>query len=542
MDPISPLPVAALLERSAARFPRRPAMSFMGRRWHYDQLAALVDRATAGLQQLGVRKGDCVGLCLPNTPYFVVFYYAALKAGAIVVNFNPLYVARELRQQIVDSGTTTMIVPDLATIYDKVAEASVGTGLARMVVCPMAGILPPGKSVAWRLLRRRETAHPEWGPGIVAYHDLMTTKAAPAPVAIEPETDIAVLQYTGGTTGVPKGAMLTHANVTINAMQVRHHMPSLREGEERIMGVLPFFHVFAMTAVMNCGIALAAELQLYPRFEIKAVMKALARDKPTVLHAVPTIYNAIAAQAESGRVDIGSIRACISGGAPLPGDVRARFEKLTGAKVVEGYGLTEASPVVACNPPGGNIKDGTVGLPMEQTQIEIRALDAPHQVLPPNQRGEICVRGPQVMRGYWHQPADTAAVFIDGALRTGDVGALDDEGYLTVTDRLKDVILCGGYNVYPRTIEDALYEHPAVADAVVIGVPDPYRGQAPVAFVTLRPDRAATSDELHSFLGAYLSKIELPRQIEIRATLPKTMIGKLSRKELVAEMAQRQNS
>ncbi len=542
MDPIEPLPVGDLLWRSVARFPRRPAMSFMGRHWRYDELAALVQRATAGLQRLGVRKGDRVGLCLPNTPYFVVFYYAALQAGAIVVNFNPLYVVRELAHQIADSGTTTMIVPDLAAIYGKVAEAGASTGLKQIVVCPMAGALPPAKALLWRTFKRRETAHPPRGNGVTPYAEIIADHGRRMPVEIDPEKDIAVLQYTGGTTGVPKGAMLTHANLSINAMQVRHHMPSLADGEERIMGVLPFFHVFAMTAVMNCGVALGAELQLHPRFEIGAVMRALAHDKPTVLHAVPTIYTAIAAAAERHRIDISSVRACISGGAPLPAEVRARFEQLTGARLVEGYGLTEASPVVACNPPDATIKDGTVGVAMRATHIEIRALDAPHALLPANARGEICVRGPQVMRGYWNRPNETAAAFIEGALRTGDIGQLDEDGYLSVTDRLKDIIICGGYNVYPRTIEDALYEHPSVAEAIVIGVPDAYRGQAPVAFVTLRPGHGASPEELKAFLGTYVSRIEQPREIEIRDTLPKTMIGKLSRKELVAEYAQSRHS
>ena len=531
---ISAVPVPVLLERAAARFPLHPAMEFMGRRWTYAALAAWVARATRGLQDLGVGRGDRVGLCLPNTPYSVVFYYAALAAGATVVNFNPLYVARELRLQIADSDTTVMVVPDLAMICDKVLEAAQGGGLHRVVICPMAGVLPPSKAALFRLLRRRQMARPAADPRIVRHADLIAADAPPDPVPLDPG-EVAVLQYTGGTTGVPKGAMLTHANVSINAQQVAAHMPSLRPGQERVLGVLPFFHVFAMTAVMNCGIAIGAELLLHPRFEIARVMRALQRDRPTVLHGVPTLYAAIAAAAEHRRMDISSLRACISGGAPLPTEVRARFERLTGCKLVEGYGLTEASPVLACNPPDGRIKDGSVGVPLAGTTIEIRDLADPRRVLPPGERGEICARGPQVMRGYWQRDADTAGAFVDGALRTGDVGHLDADGYLHVTDRLKDVILCSGYNVYPRVLEDALYEHPAVAEAVVIGVPDAYRGQAPKAFVTLRPGQAATPEDLRDFLAQMVSRIELPREVEIRTTLPHTMIGKLSRKELVAE-------
>ncbi len=535
LGPIGTLPVPALLERSVARFPARPALAFMGRRWSYAALGEWVARATRGLQDLGVRKGDRVGLCLPNTPYSVVFYYAALQAGAVVVNFNPLYVARELRQQIADSGTTVMVVPDLAAICDKVCALLPETGLQRIIVCPLAGILPVGKAALWRVFRRRETAAPVYDARILPHARVVARDAPPDAVPIDPVADVALLQYTGGTTGVPRGAVLTHANVSVNAQQVSRHMPSLRPGAERVLGVLPFFHVFAMTAVMNSGIELGAELLLHPRFEIGRVMRALARERPTVLHAVPTIYNAIAAAAEHKKVDISSLRACISGGAPLPPEVRARFERLTGCRLVEGYGLTEASPVLACNPPDGRIKDGSVGVPMPMTRIEIRDLADPHRVLAPGERGEVCARGPQVMRGYWNRPEDTARSFVDGALRTGDVGHLDADGYLFITDRLKDIIICSGYNVYPRVLEDALYQHPAVAEAIVIGVPDAYRGQAPKAFVTLRPGQAATPGQLRNHLSEMVSKIELPREIEIRATLPRTMIGKLSRKELVEE-------
>jgi long-chain acyl-CoA synthetase len=535
--PLQPGTVAALFDTAAARFADRPAIRFQGRRWTYRQLARLVDQIAAGLQRLGVGKGDRVGLCLPNTPYFIIFYYAALKAGAVVVNYNPLYVARELRQQIVDSDTTVMVVPDLAAIYPKLAGLLPETALRHLIVCPFAAVLPPLKSAALRLMKRSLLARPQYTARIIPYRTLLAPAPAPVnPVPLSP-ADLAVLQYTGGTTGQPKGAMLSHANLSLNAQQVTHHMPSLRPGQERMMAVLPFFHVFAMTAVLNSGVMIGAELILHPRFEIGAVMKSLLRDKPTLFHAVPTIYNAIAAQAETRRVDIASLRACISGGAPLPAEVRDRFERCTGCRVIEGYGLTEASPVVACNPPDGAIRPGSVGVPVQDTAIEIRGIDDPDRVLPPGERGEICVRGPQVMQGYLHRPGESQAAFIDGALRTGDAGYLDQDGYLFVTDRLKDLIICGGYNVYPRVIEDALYEHPAVAEAIVIGIPDSYRGQAPLAFVTLRPAQAATGEELRMFLRGHLSPIELPVRVEIRSSLPKTMIGKLSRKELVQEFA-----
>jgi long-chain acyl-CoA synthetase len=314
-------------------------------------------------------------------------------------------------------------------------------------------------------------------------------------------------------------------------------MPSMRLGVEKLMGVLPLFHVFAMTSILNGSVLVAAEMILHPRFEIGALMKSLVRDKPTIMHAVPTIYNAIATAAEGQRFDISSLRVCVSGGAPLPAEIRERFMKLTGCRVIEGYGLTEASPTVTSNPPDGEVRPGSVGIAMQDTAIEIRALEDIARLLPAGERGEICVRGPQVMKGYLHREAETRDVFVDGALRTGDVGYLDVDGYLYVTDRIKDLIICSGYNVYPRVIEDALYEHPAVAEAIVIGIADSYRGQVPLAFVTLRAGEFRTGEELREFLRDHLSPIELPVRVEIRTSLPKTMIGKLSRKELVAEAA-----
>jgi long-chain acyl-CoA synthetase len=529
--PLESLTIPTLFDRSAAVFADRPALLFEGRRWTYAQLAILVDRATAGLQSLDLHPGDKVGLCLPNTPYFVIFYYAALKAGLVVVNYNPLYVTRELHYQIVDSGTTTMVVPDLAMIFDKVVDI---TELQRIIVCPFAGVLPAAKGIAFSLLKRKMIAHPPYSARIVPYRQISARATPPTPVAIDP-SDIAVLQYTGGTTGRPKGAMLTHANLSLNAQQSTHHMPSMRPGEEKLMGVLPFFHVFAMTSVLNGGISMGGEIILHPRFEIGAMMKSLARDKPTMMHAVPTIYNAIATAAEKHRVDISSLRVCVSGGAPLPAEIRERFQKLTGCRIIEGYGLTEASPAVTSNPPDGEVRADSVGIVLQDTTVEIRSLDDITRILPPGERGEICVRGPQVMKGYLNREMETRDVFIDGALRTGDVGFLDADGYLFVTDRIKDLIICSGYNVYPRMIEDALYEHPAVAEAIVIGIPDPYRGQAPLAFVTLRAGEFRTGDELRNFLRDHVSAIELPVRVEIRTSLPKTVIGKLSRKELVAE-------
>ena len=526
-----------LLRRTVAEHGGRPAIEFLGRSWSYAQLGRLVDRTARGLQARHVGPGTKVGLCLPNTPYYVVFYYAVLRLGATVVNFNPLYVERELAHQITDSGTTIMVVLDLEAAYRRVAAVAPGTGLCQLIVCPMAGILPPAKAVLFRLFKRRDRAAIPRDALHLPFATLARDARPADPVAVSP-ADLAVLQYTGGTTGLPKGAMLSHANLVANCLQVRAHWAGGRAAHERVLAVLPFFHVFAMTSVLNYAVSMAAEIVMLPRFDLAATLRTIARRRITIVNAVPTIYTAINGAAETGRVDLGSLRFSVSGGAPLPGEVRERFIRLTGCALVEGYGLSEASPVVSCNPPDGLNKPGSAGIPMAGTTIEIRD-PASGKLLPAGERGEVCVRGPQVMAGYWQRPEDTAAVFREGALRTGDIGYLDGDGYLFLVDRIKDVILCGGYNVYPRVLEDALYQHPAVLEATVIGVADAYRGQAPKAFVVLRPGVAATPDALRDHLAAYVSKIELPREVVIRDSLPKTLIGKLSKKELVAEEAAR---
>jgi len=527
-------PLHTVLDEAVARWGARPAMEFLGRSWTYGELDDLVARAATGFQRLGVSKGVRVGLCLPNSPYFVVCYFAVLKAGGIVVNYNPLYVERELAHQVSDSGTRIMVTLDLRQIYPKVAPLLGTTCLERVVVCRMGDALSRVKGLMFRVFKRSEIADIPEDERHVSFSRLVAAPPQPAPVEIDPHTDIAVLQYTGGTTGVPKGAMLTHANLSANVEQVRRWVGDV-EGPHRVLCVLPFFHVFAMTVAMNLGIAVGAELIMLPRFEIKQLMKLIPRRRPTMMPGVPTLYTAINAAARQGRYDLTSIRYCISGGAALPLEVRTEFERLTGCTLVEGYGLTESSPVATCNPVAGQIKDGSIGLPLPGTVIEIRSTIDSARIMPQGEKGEVVIRGPQVMAGYWQRPSETDDVMIDGGLRTGDVGYIDEDGYVFLVDRIKDVILCGGYNVYPRVIEEALYRHPAVAEAVVIGIPDPYRGQAPKAFVRLRDGENATPEDLRAFLTDHLSRIEMPKVIELRDTLPRTMVGKLSKKELVAE-------
>jgi long-chain acyl-CoA synthetase len=376
----------------------------------------------------------------------------------------------------------------------------------------------------------------------VGYAQVIADRTPPEPPPLDPHETVAVIQYTGGTTGQPKGATLTHANLSANCAQVLHHIGDTAQGEQRIVGVLPLFHVFALTSVLNYGIASGAELVLLPRFELAATLKAIRASRATNFPAVPTIYNAVNHAPAKIRGDLGSLQYCISGGAPLPVEVKQTFEQLTGCTVVEGYGLSETSPVVSTNPLDRPGKPGSVGVLMIGTTVEIRDVEDSSKVLAQGEKGEICVRGPQVMRGYWNRPDATAEVFVEGALRTGDVGYLDEDGFMFLVDRKKDLILCGGYNVYPRVIEEALYTHPAINEATVIGVPDAYRGEAPKAFVTLKAGQSATPEALKAYLADHLNKIEMPREIEIRAELPKTMIGKLSKKELVAEEAQKRQA
>ncbi len=532
--PLRSLP--ELLMQSVERWPDRPCIDFLDAKWTYREIGDLVMRAAAGFRRLGVTRGTRVGLCLPNTPYYVVCWYAVLAAGGTIVNFNPLYVERELRSQVEDSGCEIMVTMDLAVMFPKVDALLRGTFLKTIVVCPMASILPWPKNWLFRLFKRADVSPVPRDAAHVFFDTLVADATPVAPFAIDPKTEVAVIQYTGGTTGVPKGAMLTHANLSANAEQVFRWVPDgFLKGDQKMLGVLPLFHVFAMTAVMNFGLRLGAELILLPRFELKQVMDVIVAKRPTLFPGVPTIYTAINAAAEKEGRDLSSIQCCISGGAPLPVETRTRFEALTGCRLIEGYGLSECSPVVTCNPVLGQSKPGSIGLALPETIVEIRTPVSSEEILPEGQKGEICVRGPQVMLGYWQRPDATAEQFHFGALRTGDIGYRDEDGYIFLVDRIKDIIICGGYNVYPRVLEEALHQHPAIEEATVIGVPDKYRGQAPKAFVKLRDGYTATAEDLHDHLAGWVSKIELPREIEIRDSLPKTMIGKLSKKELVAE-------
>ena len=534
--PLPSVPVYNLLHDAAAKYAQRPAMDFFGKRWTYAETAALAARAAKGFQKLGVTKGTRVGLLLPNTPYYIAAYFGILMAGGIVVNMNPLYAVRELEAMVKDSGAEIVVTMDLTAMYPKARTLLNNTNMRKLVVCSMTEALPLATSVMFNLFRRATVANVEEDDRQVWWDDLIDNDGSPAPIAVDPKEDIAVLQYTGGTTGLPKGAMLTHANISANTRMVSSWHGSPVHGHERFLAALPFFHVFAMTVAMLCAMDLGAEIILMPRFELKDCLKKIDKKKATVFPAVPTIFTAINNSPLAGNYDLTSLKLCISGGAPLPVEVKRQFEQTSGCVVVEGYGLSETSPVVCTNPTQGINKSGSVGLPMPGTIIEIRALDD-DRVLGIGERGEICVRGPQVMKGYWNRPQDTIDVMKNGAFHTGDVGYIDEDGYVFIVDRIKDMINASGYKIYPRMVEEAVHLHPAVEEVTVIGVNDPYRGEAPKAFIKVRDGMTLTEAEMREFLKDKLSKIEQPAQYEFRDVLPKTLIGKLSKKELKQEEA-----
>jgi long-chain acyl-CoA synthetase len=535
--PLEPKPVFALLEESAARYPDHDCIDFQDRRFTYAEVKDLSDRAAKGLIETGFRPGMKLGLFLPNCPWFVVFYYAGLKAGGVIVNFNPLYVEPEIARQIEDSECDVMVTLDLAVLLPKITAMLDKTRLKRIVVCAMADQLPFPQHLLFPLIMRKSIAHLPADERCIAAKALLDNDGAVTLPQVDPATSLAVLQYTGGTTGVPKGAALSHANITINAQQIRLWFHAMDRPETRIVGVLPLFHAFAMTCVMNLTLAFGACMLLEPRFEALKLLRLIARKHPNAMAGVPTLYNALLNTPGAENYDLSSLEICISGGAPLPLEVAKAFETKTGAHLLEGYGLSETSPVVCINPPGQGSRPGSIGLPIPGTICEIVSIDDGTTLLKPGETGEICFRGPQVMIGYWKRPEATSEVIKDGRLHTGDVGHMDEDGYVFITDRLKEMINCSGFKVYPRLVEEAIYQHPAVRECAVIGVADAYRGQTVKAIVVLKAGQPLSAETLALFLEARLSKIELPTQYEFRADLPKTAVGKIQKKILIDEAA-----
>ncbi|MCB9982745.1 MAG: long-chain fatty acid--CoA ligase [Rhodospirillales bacterium] len=533
------------LEKTAARKGREQAFDFLGKTYDWTSLMDGVNRFAAGLQKLGVQKGQKVGLFLPNCPLSLIAYYGILKTGATVVNYNPLYVRDELAYQIEDSETDIMVTLDLAMLTDKMEEMLSDTRLERLIIGKFAEMLPFPKNLLFPLLKKSDIANVKPSERITWLSDLMNNDGQPAKVEIDPLEDVALLQYTGGTTGTPKAAMLTHMNIYANAVQAYANFPepdmSVDNGHEKMLAALPFFHVFAMTVCLNMAVLAGMEIVTIPRFDLNDALNLIHKKKPKYMPAVPAIFSAMNNHPKIADYDLSSLDFCISGGAPLPVEVKKKFEEKTGCTVVEGYGLTESSPVATVNPPFGENVAGSIGLPLPGTIIEIIDPDDKTTAMPIGERGEVCIRGPQVMKGYFNRPNETANVLRptdDGGLRlhTGDIATMDERGYTFIVDRIKDLIITNGYNVYPRHVEEAIYKHPNVEECIVAGLPDANRGEIVKAWIKLKEGRELTADELRSFLEEKISKIEMPRRIEFRdKPLPKTMIGKLSRKDIVAE-------
>ncbi|MFN4357671.1 AMP-binding protein [Sphingopyxis alaskensis] len=531
----APLSLPDMFAASVARKGEAPMLDFMGRQFSYAEVALGVQRVARGLQLLGLGKGSRIGLFLPNVPHYVAAYYGALAAGATVVNFSPLYTVAELEAQVEDSGTDTLFTLSAAALLPTAFKVLDGSSLNRLIVGSVAGGLSKTKSLLYRLFKRREVAPLPGDPRVIRFSELTDNDGRPEPVAIAPETDVALIQYTGGTTGTPKGAKLTHQNLTANARQVNAIDPDT-QAEDRILGVLPFFHVFANTCVLNRTVLNGGSITMLPRFDAKQALAAIGRTKTTALPGVPTMYQALLDHPDLARTDFSSLRVCISGGAPMPAELREKFVAATGASLVEGYGLTESSGVVATNPYDGPVRPGTIGQPIPATHIRLLDKEDPSKDAPDGEPGELAVKGPQVMQGYWNRPeADAESFTADGWLRTGDVAVIEEGGYIRIVDRLKDMIAVGGFKVYPSVIEAHLHEHPAVKEAIVLGVPDAYRGEAPKAFVTLEDGFEVTGEALAAWLNPQLGKHERVIAVEVREALPKTMIGKLDRKALRAE-------
>jgi long-chain acyl-CoA synthetase len=534
-----PLTVPHMFADSAARFPDRPLVDFLGRRFTYAALQREAQAFAAGLQQMGIAKGDRIGLFLPNVPVYVAAYYGAMIAGATVVNFSPLYTAEELANQVADSGTRLLVTLDSSALLPTALAVKERSKLEYLVVASLAAALPWPKALALKLVGRKALSRVPRGDGVMPWEDILVSATQPSPVALDPEEDIALLQYTGGTTGTPKGAMLTHQNITANTRQVEALDPRQTE-RDMIVGVLPLFHVFANICVLNRTVAHGGCIAMLPRFDAGQALKTLERTRATAMPGVPTMYQALLDHPACGKTDFSSLRVCISGGAPLPQPLKERFEAATKARLIEGYGLTETAGVATANPYEGEDRPGTIGQPIPATRVRLLDKEDPLRDAAEGEPGELAIQGPQVMRGYWRRPEAAAAAFAERSdgrwLRTGDVAVFEPGGYIRIVDRIKDMIAVGGFKVFPSEVEAVLLRHPAVKEALVIGVPDPYRGEAPRAFVTLQQGADETGVALAGWLNSQLGKHEKVDAVVIREALPKTMIGKLDRKALRAEV------
>lgn len=535
-------PAYEVLNEAVAAFGPVIAIDFMGKTMTYSDLDGLVDRAAAGFQKLGVGPGVRVGLFLPNTPHFVIAFFGVLKAGGIVVNYSPLDAVQTLKHKAEDSGTEMIVTLDLKALYPQMAQVLEATPVKKLIVGTLQEMLPFPKNLLFPLVKRGEIASVPADDRHVRFSSLIDNDGVyEARTISDPDDEVAVLQYTGGTTGVPKGAMLTHGNLVAAYSQYREFAggdpAALEVGLDSFLAVLPLFHIFALQINMFLALGAGAKLILHPRFELEAVLKDIHAKKPSVFAGVPAMYTAINNRPDIAKYDLSSLRYCVSGGAPLPLETLQQFEKLTGTRICEGWGMTETCPAGTGIPLYGTYKEGSCGIPLPRIEMRVYDFETSTQQLPAGEKGEICITGPNIMKGYWEKPDATRDAFnADGFFRTGDSGYIDEDGYVFLIDRIKDMILCSGFNVYPRVVEEAIYQHPDVEEVIVIGISDATRGQSPKAFIKLKAGASAFSlEELQAFLQDKLGRHEMVRAIDIRDELPKTPVGKLSKKELYEE-------
>ncbi len=527
----------AALEATARKYPDHTALIFNNAKIAFREYNEAVDRFAAALQGLGVKKGDRVAIHLLNCPQFPIAYYAVLRIGGIVVPCNPVYTAREMRHQLKDSGAEVMVT--LSLMYPIIKQIRAETELRHVIVANIKTYLPPLLRVLFTLLKEKKGGHRvdiSGDANTYWFTDLLAqAPAKPQPVELTWD-DTAVLMYTGGTTGVSKGAQLTHQNILANAYQCKVWI-NAGEAEDISLTALPLYHSFAMTTCMNMDTLVGAAMLLIPNpRDLEDVLKNITKHKPTFYPGVPAMYVAINNYPDLSKYDVGSIKACVSGAAGLPVEVQKRFQELTGARLAEGYGLSEASPVTHANPVFGDNRVGTIGVPWPDTEVKIVDIETGEQVLGVGEAGELCIRGPQVMTGYWNMPEETANTLREGWLYTGDIAVMDEDGYFKIVDRKKDMILgAGGFNIYPREIEDVLYEHPKVLEVAAAGIPVEGKGERVKAYVVLKEGETATEEEIIAFCRENLAPYKVPKFVEFRTDLPKTMVGKILRRVLVEE-------
>ncbi|TLS39412.1 long-chain fatty acid--CoA ligase [Pseudalkalibacillus caeni] len=534
-------PLNDYLSNAAENAPGQKAIHFLGKELTYREVYESALKLANHLISRGLEKGDRVSIMLPNCPQAVIGYYGVLLAGGIVVQTNPLYMERELEHQLNDSGARFILCLDL--VFPKVVKVKSNSPIEHIIVTGLKEYLPFPKNVLYPLVQKKQKTGilvnvPYNDTSIHSFKEWMRTGILDKPeVSINPKEDLALLQYTGGTTGLAKGVMLTHYNLVVNTMQCRYWIADARFGEEVILGILPFFHVYGMTCVMNLAIMYQSKMVILPRFDAKDTLKTISKQRPTLFPGAPTIYISLLNHPDLDDYDLSSIKACISGSAPLPVEVQQKFQEKISGRLVEGYGLTEASPVTHANLLSGKNVTGSIGLPWPDTDAAI--LGAEGKPAETKEIGELLVRGPQVMKGYWNLPQETEAVLNDGWLSTGDMGYMDEEGYFYIVDRKKDMIIAGGYNIYPREVEEVLYEHDAIQEAVVLGVPDPYRGETVKAFIVLKEGCTVQEEDLNKHCRKHLAAYKVPRLYEFREELPKTTVGKILRRVLIDEEKQR---